>query len=383
MASPRIAVCQEWVMTWSGSDQVAGRLAEALDADDVYTYAGLSELIDRLFPGRRVHTSRLGRSSFARRHWAWLLPFMSSWWRSLDLDTHDAVVTCSHSTVNSVRARPDAVHVSYCCTPMRYAWMWRSEFQRVPRPLRPVWPLIAAGLRWGDRRRARNVDLFLADSANVAARIDRFYGRRSIVVYPPVDTDRFTPDSNTPKEDFFLYAGRLIGYKRPDLAVQAAERAGVRLVVAGSGPELDRLRSMAGPGVEFRVQPSDEDLRDLYRRARALVFAGVEDFGMVLVEAQACGTPVIAYAAGGALEAVRPDTGLLYNDPSLDGLAQAIGTFDPAAYDPAAIRRHAERFGADRFDAVIRRIVGALTEASPTERQGVVGALLAEHGAAQ
>lgn len=370
-------------MTWSGSDQVAGRMANALDVDDVYTYAGLPELLDRLFDGRPVHTSRLGRASFARRHWSWLLPFMASWWRRLDLDTYDAVVTCSHSTVNSVRARPDAVHISYCCTPMRYAWMWRSELQRVPTPLRPVWPLIAAELRWGDRRRARNVDLFLADSANVAARIDRFYGRRSIVVYPPVDTSLFTPDADTPKEDFFLYAGRLIGYKRPDLAVEAAGRAGVRLVIAGSGPELDRLRSIAGPGVEFRVQPSDEDLRDLYRRARALVFAGVEDFGMVLVEAQACGTPVIAYAAGGALEAVRPDGGLLYDDPSVDGLTRAIGAFDPAAYDPTVIRRHAERFGADRFDAAIRHLVSELTEAPPAERQGVIETLLEKHEASQ
>jgi glycosyltransferase involved in cell wall biosynthesis len=293
-----------------------------------------------------------------RRYWHWLLPIAGSWWRRLKLDEYDLVVTCSHASVNAVRVRPGAAHVSYCCTPMRYAWLWRSELGRLPAPLRIAWPLIAALLRRADRRRAANVGLFLAVSKEVAGRISRFYGRSSTVVYPPVDTSFFSPEPDTAREDFFLLAGRLVAYKHPDVAVRAANIAGARLVVAGTGRELKRLRTLAGPGVEFHEAPSNEDLRDLYRRARALVFPGVEDFGMVLVEAQACATPVIAFGSGGAREAVADGvTGMLYDDPSAEGLALAMQRFDPGAYDRGAIREHAEAFGFGAFDAAIRTAV--------------------------
>lgn len=357
-----IAVCQEWVLSRFGSEQVAGRIAQALDVRDVYTFAAAPEVVGGVFPGRRVRTSRIGRTAFARRHWRWLLPLMSLWWKRLDLSAYDVVVTSSHATVNSIRVRPGALHISYCYTPMRYAWMWRSELGRFPALLRHLWPVVAAILRRGDRNRVRGVDYFIAISAEVARRIRRYYGKESIILYPPIDTAFFAPDARVPKEDFFLYAGRLVAYKRPDIAVQAAQRAGVRLVVAGSGPELPRLRRSAGPEVEFVCEPSNEVLRDLYRRARALVFPGVEDFGMVLVEAQACGTPVIAYRHGGALEAVlEGETGSLYADGSVDGLAAALRSFDPARYDPIVLRRHAECFGADRFDEAIRTTVLKLT----------------------
>jgi glycosyltransferase involved in cell wall biosynthesis len=356
----RIAVCHEWTLSRYGSENVAARLAEVFGACDVFTFAADEDVVKDVFGDRDVRTSRLGRTAFARRHWRWVLPVMSRWWRRLDLGDYDVVVTCSHATVNSIRVRPGALHVSYCCTPMRYAWDWRAELGRFPPVLRPLWPAIAAVLRRSDARRARNVDVFLADSAYVADRIERYYGRSSVVVYPPVDTEFFTPASEVTKQDFFLYAGRLVAYKRPDVVVGAARRAGVRLVVAGGGPELERLRRIAGPTVEFRPDPSGNDLRDLYRRARALVFPGVEDFGIVIVEAQACGTPVIAYGAGGALETVRDGvTGMHYHDPSPDGLVAAIRDFVPSAYDPVAIRAHAETFAIDRFDVAIREVVGS------------------------
>lgn len=361
---PSVAVCQEWVLSRSGSEQVAGRIARALGVRDVFTFAADPEVLDRVFPGRRVRTSRIGQTTFARRHLPWLLPLMAGWWRRRNLDPYDVVVTCSHAAVNAIRVRPDATHISYCCTPMRYAWMWRSELGRLPRPMRPLWPAIAAVLRRRDRRRGRRVDCFLAVSEEVARRIERFYAKDAVVVYPPVDTDFFTPNLGLAREDFFLYAGRLVAYKRPEVAVEAARRAGVRLVVAGSGPELNRVRRSAGPEVEFRVQPSNEDLRDLYRRARAVIFPGVEDFGMVLVEAQACGTPVIAYAAGGALECVRDgETGVLYADESVDGLARAILAFEPDNYDPRVLRRYALHFAAERFDESIRRLFRASVHA--------------------
>lgn len=368
----RIALCHEWVTTWGGSEQVAAQIATALDVPDVFTFTADPVLARRLFGERRVHTSRLGASSFAAKNWSLLLPLMSRWWRSLNLEDYDALVTCSHSTVNSVRAHPDAVHVSYCCTPMRYAWTWRAELDRVPAPLRPLWPAAAAVLRRGDRRRAENVDIFLAVSHNVARRIDRFYGKPSLVLYPPVDTDFFTPDPSVPREDFYLSAGRLVPYKRVELAVHAATQRGLRLIVAGSGPQLPYLQRLAGPTVDFVAKPSREALRDLYRRAKALVFPGIEDFGIVLVEAQACGTPIVAFADGGVLETVRDEvTGHLYTDDSVGGLADVLSSFDHERYDPDVIRQQALRFRPERFEAAIRSIMTGLLDASASRSQTI------------
>lgn len=353
-----VAVCQEWLLGRYGSERVAASIADALDARDIFAFAAASDISEELFIDRRVHSSRIGRTRFARRYWRVLLPLMSAWWRRLDLGEYDIVVTSSHAVVNSIRVRRDALHISYCCTPMRYAWMWRSELRRFPKVLWPVWPFAAAILRHGDRRRSRNVDVFVALSTDVAQRIERWYGRESVIVHPPVDTMFFHPDPSVEREPFFLFAGRLIAYKRPDLAVRAAKEAGVPLVIAGGGSEINRLRRMGGPTVRFVEAPSDERLRDLYRRATALVFPGVEDFGIVMVEAQACGTPVIALGEGGAVDSVRNgETGVLYQGESASALAGVLRGFDVSRYDPLVIRRHAERFSIDAFQRSIRDVI--------------------------
>ncbi|MFN2544504.1 MAG: glycosyltransferase [Actinomycetota bacterium] len=355
---PRIALCHEWTTTYGGSEQVAARIADALGIDDVYTFAADPEMARSLFGERRIRAHRLGRTPFGRRRWQLLLPFMPGAWRSIDLSGYDAVVTSAHSCVNAVRA-PDGVPVvSYCHTPMRYAWSWRSEIRRLPAVVRPAWPIAAAALRRADRSWAARVTAFVANSRNVARRIERSYGRRAEVVYPPVDVGFFTPGAHAERADFFLAAGRLVAYKRADLAIRAAERARCPLVVAGSGPELRALRALGGPGVRFVEAPSREELRDLYRRARALVVPGVEDFGMTMVEAQACGTPVVAFGRGGASEAVVPGrTGELVKDTGPAALAGVLGRFDPERYDRDAIRAHATRFGPETFDEGVRRVM--------------------------
>jgi glycosyltransferase involved in cell wall biosynthesis len=178
------------------------------------------------------------------------------------------------------------------------------------------------------------------------------------VVHPPIDVDYWTPDPNIEREDFFLYAGRLVSYKRPDLAIAAAKESGSRLDIAGAGPEVNRLRAMAGPTVRFIESPSRDELRDLYRRARALVFPGIEDFGMTLVEAQACGTPVIARAAGGALESVVDGrTGHLYADASPSGLAAVMNGWQVSRFQTDEIRANALRFSKERFAEEISDVV--------------------------
>jgi glycosyltransferase involved in cell wall biosynthesis len=293
---------------------------------------------------------------------------MAGAWSRLDLRGFDLVLTSAHSCANAIRVPDAAIHISYCHTPMRYAWEWRQELGRVPVPLRPVWPAAAAWLRRADRGWARNVDMFIANSRFVAGRIRRAYGRTAHVVHPPVDTSYWTP-SDEEREDFFLVAGRLVAYKRIDLAIEAARLAGVPLVVGGAGPELPRLREMAmDAAVRFVVGPDRDTLRTLYRRARALIVPGVEDFGMTMVEAQACGSPVIAFGHGGACEAVDDGTsGLLYRDPSPEALAEVLTAFEDGAFDPTRIRAHAERFDVTAFDEGIIVAVGEALVAGRTE----------------
>ena len=365
MIDRKIALCHEWLTTFGGSDLTAARIAKVLDVDAVFTFTSEPSLVDELFDDIPVKlAARWGAWSPVRKHWQWFLIGMPSAWRRLDLTAYDVVVTSSHACTNAIRTRADSLHVSYCYTPMRYAWDWRQEIGRFPAPVRPVWPIVALALRRADYRWAQRVDHFIAISKAVARRIFRNYGREATVVYPPVDTDFFTPGDGD-SDDFYLAAGRLVGYKRFDVVVEAFRNLDRRLVVAGSGPELSRLRSMAGPNVSFEIQPTSAALRDLYRRARALVFPGIEDFGIVPVEAQACATPVIAQDAGGAVETVRDGvTGLLYTGESPAALIEAVTAFEGLHLQPDAIRVNSERFAAEVFDTAFLRTVMEITKAS-------------------
>jgi glycosyltransferase involved in cell wall biosynthesis len=368
MSADRIALCHEWITTYGGSEQVAAAIARALDIKDVFTFTADVNLATQLFPGRRIARHRFGAGRWAETHWQWLLPVMPVAWRQLDLSPYNVVITSSHACTNAIRTARGVLHISYCHTPMRYAWDWRAEIRRIPPPLRPLWPAAASILRVADRRWARNVTLFVANSRNVGARIRKHYGREAKLLYPPIDTAFWTPARQDRREDFFLFAGRLVSYKRANIAVLAAAEAGARLVVAGTGPELPRLQQLAARRVEFIPSPSNMELRDLYRQARALVFPGVEDFGMTLVEAQACGTPVVAFDRGGAREAVvHQQTGTLYDDPSPSGLARVLRSFKPDGFAIEDMRRHAKMFDVTNFERGIRRIVREATASRQVE----------------
>lgn len=356
----RLALCHDWLTTFGGADQVAARLARTLSIADVYAYAVWPETAAALFPSSEVE--EIGpRWAPIRKHWQWLLPQMHRAWTRLDLSAYDAVITSAHSFVNSVRPRPDALLISYCHTPMRYAWEWRTESRRLPALLRPFWPVAAAALRRSDKRSAQRVDLFIANSRFVAGRVRRSYGKGALVVYPPIATDYWKPAPDADRDEYFLLSGRMVAYKRPEVVVQAAKRAGVELIVAGSGPMMSSLRGMASAQIRFEAEPTRERLRELYRRARAFVFAGVEDFGMSIVEAQACGTPVIAFKAGGALETVVPGvTGELVPTSDPKTFAEVMRTFDAGNYDRATIRKASLTFDVGRFD---RSIEWAVTHA--------------------
>ena len=302
-----------------------------------------------LITERRVHASFLNRLPRARRIYPKLLPLMNRAFESFDLTGFDLVLSSNHSCAKNVLAPPGAMHVCYCHTPMRHAWEPRfleGETGRLPQFL--LKPLLAR-LRKQDLAGSARPDHFVANSRYVADRIARYYGRDSRVIHPPVDV---APLLARPRSegDYYLYLGRIIPYKRADLAVAACERLGRRLIVAGDGRAAGGLRDLAGAHTEFRGSVSDEELRDLLAGARALLFPGEEDFGIVPVEAQAAGAPVIAYGVGGARESViHGETGILFDEQSVDGLVRAIGEFEATSLAEERIRENARRFGPERF----------------------------------
>ncbi len=276
-----------------------------------------------------------------------------------DLSSYDLILSSSHCVAKGVLTGPDQLHICYMHSPMRYAWDLQHEYLRGARLDRGLKSWIARWmlqkLRLWDVRSANGVDAFLSNSHFIARRIEKAYRRQSTVVYPPVDVDAFSLREQ--KDDFYLTASRLVPYKRIDLLVQAfAELPDKRLVVVGDGPELARLRAQAGPNVRLVGYQEFDVLRDYMERARAFLFASQEDFGIVLVEAQACGTPVIAFGKGGALETVlgrsteRP-TGVFFTEQTVPCLVQAIKTFEREndRFEPTACRENAQRFHVERF----------------------------------
>jgi glycosyltransferase involved in cell wall biosynthesis len=257
------------------------------------------------------------------------------------------------------RHGPDTLHVCYCLAPTRYVWQLESYIARegLGKPVElALRPLITLMRRW-DYRAAQRVSHFIAISTEIQARIKQYYDRDSVIIYPPVDTARFESPLADP-EDYSLIVSRLVPYKRIDLAVQAANRLGIRLKIGGTGRDMDHLKAMAGPTVEFLGYVPDDALPGLMARCRAFIFPGLEDFGITPVQAQAAGRPVIAYGAGGALDTVIPGvTGEHFSELTVDSLAAVLAAFDAASYNPETIRAHARTFDTTVFNAQISSFV--------------------------
>ena len=353
----RVVLVHDWLITLGGADRVLLALHQVFPQAPVFVSLYDPSRLPEAFGRMQVRASWLQRIPGAVQRHRLLVPVMPFAFGSLDLPDADVVLSSSHACAKGVRVPPGAVHVCYCHTPMRYAWDLSAEYlQAVPVLARPLARAALAWLRRWDRATTKNVHYLVANSRFVAERIRRHYQRESAVIYPPVDVDFFTPGGRT--EEYFLVVSRLVPYKRVDLAVEAFNRLKRRLIVVGDGPELPRLRAMAGPAVTFADEVGDAILRDLYRGCRALIFPGEEDFGIVPVEAQACGRPVIAYGRGGVLESVRPAvTGMFFGQQTADALTAAVRAFRDETFDPAVIRAHAEQFSRQRFAHQIAEFV--------------------------
>jgi glycosyltransferase involved in cell wall biosynthesis len=367
----KVALVHDWLTGMRGGERCLDVFCELYPDADLYTLLHVPGSVEPLIERRRVVTSFIQRLPDAARAYRRYLPLFPLAVSRFDLRGYDLVLSSSHAVAKSVRAPAGTLHVCYCFTPMRYVWdLYDDYFGESAGPLtRAVMPPVAAALRRWDRRTAARVGRFVAISGFVADRIRRAYGRSADVIYPPVDVARFRIEENP--EDYYLVVSALTPYKRVDLAVEAAARLGRRLLVVGTGPEERRLRALARPGVRFLGWRDDAEVADLYARCRALLFPGVEDFGITPLEAMASGRPVIALGQGGALETVvppgtaSPPTGLFFERQTVDDIVRAIRDFerDPGRFEPKALRRRAEAFDRPVFKERIKSYVeGSLAE---------------------
>lgn len=368
----RVAVVHDWLTVYGGAERVLEQMLEVFPQADLYCVCDFLAPADRGFlRGRQPTTSFIQRLPGAQRHYRSYLPWMPLAIEQLDLGGYDLVLSSSHAVAKGVLTGPDQLHVSYVHSPMRYAWDMQHQYLRESGLDRGVKGWLARWmlhrLRQWDLRTANGVDVFLANSDFIARRIWKTYRREATVLYPPVQLDRFT--FSPQKDDYYFTVSRLVPYKRIDAIIEAFRTMpGRRLKVAGDGPDRRKLERLAqgAPNIELLGHTSDSDVARLMARARALVFAAEEDFGIVPLEAQASGTAVLAYAKGGAVETVRglavhdgAPTGVFFEQQTGEAVAEAVTRFEAhaEAFDPLACRAQAERFSIEHFRKGLRGAV--------------------------
>jgi glycosyltransferase involved in cell wall biosynthesis len=362
----RVALVHDWLTGMRGGEKVLDAICALYPDAPLYTLVHAPGSVSPGIARRPIVTSLAQFFPGASRYYRQYLPLFPTAVELFDLDGYDVVISTSHCAVKSVIRPGKAVHISYCHSPMRYAWDQFEAYFGVEqvgalrnRVLRPV---LASLARW-DRDTAGRVDRFVANSHYVADRIRRYYNRGSTVVYPPVDTSFYRPsDDSRPPRSGFLVVSALVPYKRLDVAIEACRRVGVPLSVVGTGPELARLQAASGPDIRFLGWRTDEEVRELYRQSAATILPGVEDFGMVPVEAQACGCPVVALGDGGAAETVvHGETGFLVDTLAPEAFADALDRVRAHTFDPDHLRQHAQRFSKERFLTGFQTVVSDAT----------------------
>lgn len=356
-AHRRVTLVHEWLITMGGSERVYLEWLRHLPYQTAWALfweEGPQTMPFAPFP---IRTTFFQHLSPLRRAYRYALPLMPAAYRRIRVET-ELLLTNAHAFAKAVPKR-DAYHICYCYTPMRYLWVLRDAYLRsLPSPLRPAARVQLRLLRRADLAAARRVDRFVGISHTVARRVERVYGRHASVIYPPVDSDFFTPDPAAPRQDFYLLVSRLVPYKNVELAVQAFAGLPRKLYIVGTGPLFGRLQVSAPPNVRFLGFVAEHELRTLYRHCRALVFTSHEDLGLTPLEAQACGAPVVALHRGGARETVREgETGLFFRKPSVEALRQALSELERSSFSPKACRRNALCFSAHRFREAMRRLL--------------------------
>ncbi|MEI5996684.1 glycosyltransferase family 4 protein [Paraburkholderia bengalensis] len=373
----KVAIVHDWLVVTGGAEKVLQNIIECFPNADLYSLVDFME--DRsCIKGKAVNTSFIQRLPFARKRYRSYLPLMPIAIEQLDLSGYDLVISSSHAVAKGVLTGPNQMHVSYVHSPIRYAWDLQHQYLRESHLTAGVKSAMARVLlhyiRGWDSRSANGVDHLVANSKFIARRIKKAYQRDATVIYPPVDLNHLPMRES--KDDFYVTASRMVPYKRIDLIVKAfSQTPERRLVVIGDGPDMKKVKAAAGDNVTILGHQPFDVLVDHLQRARAFVFAAEEDFGISVVEAQACGTPVVAFGRGGALESVlglpreRP-TGVFFEEQTTESLLEALQRFEqyPGLFDARQCRKNAERFSSERFKAALTSFIDARMPGSLFDR---------------
>jgi glycosyltransferase involved in cell wall biosynthesis len=347
----KVAIVHYWLVGMRGGERVVEALCDMYPQADIFTHVYAPEMISDKIRRHNIIPTFINALPRASRMYKRYLPLMPLALEQLDLRGYDLVISSESGPAKGIIPDAEALHICYCHTPMRYIWNMYADYRNsAGKFTKLLMPPLSHYLRMWDVTSAARVDSFVANSATVARRIHRYYGAEATVIHPPVDTDAFSIAASSELQDYYLMAGELVSYKRPDLAVQAFNKMKLQLVVIGGGEMLDQIRNIAGPTVKVMGSQPFGVLKQHYARCRALIFPGEEDFGMVPVEAMASGRPVIAFGRGGATETVLPYlSGVFFTEQTVEAIASAVRSLADVSIDPQKIATHARQFGRERF----------------------------------
>lgn len=345
----KVAIIHDWLNGMRGGEKVLEALLEIFPAADIFTLFLEVDNISEIIKTHRIFPSSLNKYGFIRKHYKHFLPLFPAVIEDFDLKDYDIIISSSHCVAKGVVPHPGALHIGYIHSPMRYVWdQYYAYFGKVKGLKKLYLRQQISRLRTWDVASSARVDYFAANSRFIQQRIRQYYRRESTVIHPPVDTENFQPCAN-PSKDYFLTVSALVPYKVNDLLVEAFNQSGDRLIIVGKGPEEKKLKRLAGKNIEFKKDVSRDELVKLYQEAAAFVYAGIEDFGIVFVEAQACGIPVVAYKKGGVLDIVDEESGILFEQQTTADLLAAIKKIKKSNFNPSFIRQNSLKFSRQHF----------------------------------
>lgn len=357
----RVAFIHDWLNGMRGGERCLEALCELYPDAHLYSLFHEKGKLSPTIEAMSICTSFIQKLPFVLRKYRHYLPFFPVAIELFDLREYDLVVSLNHCVANGVITRPQTCHIGYTFTPMRYAWDLYHEYfgsDRLRGLARYIIPLCMNYLRMWDITASKRVDYFVAISQHVKKRINKHYRRSADVIYPPVDIEFYTPGTELKCDEFFLVVSAFAPYKKIEIAIEAFTHLNLSLKIIGQGQEITRLKALASPNIEFLGALSDEEVRDHYRRCQALIFPGEEDFGIVPLEAQACGSPVIAYAKGGILETtLQQETAIWFYEQTPEAIMAAVQEFEKQSFSATIIRNHACRFAKKRFQQEMRTYI--------------------------